>query len=385
MYLPDYQKNSIVNLMSSIAHSLGGESPYNFLPTLPPAELSACKNIILWVIDGLGYEYLLKYGQNSIFNQYLRGPITSVFPSTTAAAITTFATGVAPQQHAITGWFVHLKELGTVSAILPFRPRYGGLPFSQHHIKPNRIYRLNPLSNNLKVKSYAVMPKELVTSDYNQTAAGPTRLVPYRNLRDFFKTLAKIIRADNRPKYINAYWGEFDALSHHYGNHSQQAADHFRQLNNGLASFIKTLDNSDTTLIITADHGFIDADESRFIYLEDHPHLQETLTLPLCGEGRNAYAYVRPAKTSQFEAYIAEHLSDKIDLHRGEELIARGYFGLFEPNPRLFERIGDYVLVMKDNYIIRDVVLGEYKHVHLGHHGGVSQDEMLTPLVVIKK
>ena len=44
---------------------------------------------------------------------------TAANPPTTSAAITTFATGLAPQQHAVTGWFMHLKELGAVSTILP--------------------------------------------------------------------------------------------------------------------------------------------------------------------------------------------------------------------------------------------------------------------------
>ena len=386
MYLPNYDNGSIVNLMSSISQGLGAESLYQPLPALSPAELSASRNIVLIVIDGLGYEYLMKNGRATVFYEHLQGKITSVFPSTTAAGVTTFVTGVAPQQHALTGWFVYLKELGVVSAVLPFKPRHGGPPFSKAEVKPEEIFTQAPLAARIKAKSYAIMPRQLVKSDYNRAMAGGAKLVGYRNLSGFFKTIKRVIRSNKKQqKYIYAYWPKFDTLSHEYGNGSRKAAAHFEKLNKKLSSFLKSLNSMDTTIIITADHGFIDADESKRIELKDHPRLMETLTLPLCGEGRAAYCYVRPARTAQFEAYVAEYFGDKCELFRSEDLIAGNYFGLFEPNPRLFERVGDYVLIMKENYVLRDSLLGESRAVHIGYHGGVSREEMFVPLVVIPR
>jgi hypothetical protein len=387
MYLPNYKNGSLVNLMSSISTALGDEPLYEPLSALPPAELSLSRNIVLLVIDGLGYEYLVKHARDSILYEHLRDKTTSVFPSTTAACVTTFATGVAPQQHAITGWFMHLKELGAVSAILPFKPRYDGPPFSQAEVKPEEIFTLSLLSSKIKAKSYGVIPKGLAKSDYTRITAGTAKLVSYKNLKGFFKRIGKIIRSgkSSQQQYIYAYWPKFDTLSHEHGNGSQQVATHFRELNQRLTSFLKSRRITDTTFIITADHGFIDADKSKTIELKDHPQLMETLTLPLCGEARATYCYVRPAKAAQFEAYVAEHFSDQCHMFKSEELIAHNYFGLFEPNPKLFERVGDYVLLMKNNYVIKDSILGEARKVHIGYHGGVSEAEMFVPLVVIKK
>jgi hypothetical protein len=50
------------------------------LAALPPANLSASKNIVLLIVDGLGYEYLLNEGRGSVFCEYLTGQMTSVFP-----------------------------------------------------------------------------------------------------------------------------------------------------------------------------------------------------------------------------------------------------------------------------------------------------------------
>jgi predicted AlkP superfamily pyrophosphatase or phosphodiesterase len=366
---------------------LGGNTPYKPLAALSPTELSASRNVILLVFDGLGYEYLMNNGRDTIFYEHLQGQITSVFPSTTAACVTTFATGVAPQQHAVTGWFVYLKEVGAVSAILPFKPRYDGPPFSRAKVRLEEIVRLTPLSTGIKAKAYQVMPKGLVKSDYTRMVAGQAKLVPYKNLGGFLNRIGKLVRSgkESRQQYIYAYWPEFDTLSHKHGNGSQKTAAHFRLLNKKFASFLKSIRNTDTTIIVTADHGFVDAQGSAIIRIEDHPQLMETLTLPLCGEGRAAYCYVRPAKVDQFETYIAEHLSNKCELFKSEGLIARNYFGLFEPNPKLFDRVGDYVLLMKDNYVLRDSILGESRHMHIGYHGGISKAEMLVPLIVVRR
>ncbi len=53
--------------------------------------------------------------------------MASIFPATTATAVTTFLTGTAPQQHGITGWFMYLRE----PAALPYRPRRMQLSISQ--------------------------------------------------------------------------------------------------------------------------------------------------------------------------------------------------------------------------------------------------------------
>jgi hypothetical protein len=70
-------------------------------------------------------------------------------------------------------------------------------------------------------------------------------------------------------------------------------------------------------------------------------------------------------------------------MHRAQDLVDKNYFGLFKPHPRLIERIGDYVLIMKNNYVIRDFVLGEKEFYFTGYHGGMTRAEMIVPLIVL--
>src|SRR3989344_4941128 len=100
--LPNYKNGSVVNLMSSIGRAFGWKSEYGELKNLTSKEIKKYKNVVLIIVDGLGYEYLMKQ-ERSFLKENLRGKMTSVFLPTTTSALTSILTGVAPQQHAFTG------------------------------------------------------------------------------------------------------------------------------------------------------------------------------------------------------------------------------------------------------------------------------------------
>jgi hypothetical protein len=66
------------------------------------------------------------------------------------AAITSFLTGTAPRQHGVTGWHMYLRELGAVLAILPGRPRYGGMSFAQAGVDVVKLLGHRPLFDQLR-------------------------------------------------------------------------------------------------------------------------------------------------------------------------------------------------------------------------------------------
>ena len=90
MELPDYRGGSIVNLMRSIERALDASpcdaaQAYPELHALPARAISGARNIVLLVIDGLGYDYLTRIGPGGALRRHLKARITSVFPSTTTA------------------------------------------------------------------------------------------------------------------------------------------------------------------------------------------------------------------------------------------------------------------------------------------------------------
>ncbi len=381
--LPDYHGGSIVNLTASLIRACGGdEGLYAPLSGIDGDALSDATNIVLMVIDGLGYEYLSRHGRRGVLHGHLRGSLTSVFPSTTATAITTFLTGTAPQQHALTGWFMYVRQMDGVLAVLPFTRR-GATTESAPGVDPRVLFDQPSLFDRIKRPTYQVIPDRIANSRYNVAHSGAATTVPYRSMSQFINMIERTIRADARHKFIYAYWPELDGLGHEHGSGSRSVATHFAQLEYALERLIGQLKGSDTTLVVTADHGMIDTTPDRVIEVSDHPELARSLIRPLCGERRSAYCYVNPARTRQFETYVTEVLGEYTTLVKSGDLIAEGYFGLGDPHPALHERIGDYALLMKDNYVIKDWVPGERHHVQLGVHGGLSAEELNVPLVII--
>lgn len=385
MIKPNYQHSSIVNLMSSLNQGLGGPATgYAPLTLLPPATVANAAHVVLLVVDGLGYNYLLR--RSTLLREYLQGSMTSVFPSSTAPAITTFLTGVAPQQHAVTGWFMALRELGTVAMILPFRPRWGGADFAVAQCGVEELLGAPSLFNRLAAQSYFVIHRSLVDSPYSRAGAGAAQRLGYRDLADCLGLIERIVkkprRRDSQQNYIYAYWPRFDALSHQYGVGSHTVAEHFSDLEQTLARWLDTLAGTNTLVLLTADHGFVDTAARTNVRLSDHPHLTDCLTLPLCGEPRVAYAYVRPRRATQFEDYVQTQLAEYCELHTAENFIRAGWFGLGTPDPRLYDRIGDYVLLARDRCALKDTLPVESAWSDIGVHGGASEDEMRVPLVM---
>ena len=383
MYKPNYQNGSIVNLMSSIKKVLGGKSKYKPLENFNFSNISE-KNIVLIVVDGLGYDYLKKYGKDSFLYKNLKGKMTSVFPATTASALTTFSTGLAPQQHALTGWFMYLKEIGVVSVILPFTSRAGDLKLWKGKIRYKDIYNERSFFEDLKAISISIKHKAYIDSEYSRLVDKGAKKLSFSNLNGFFRQINKALHLTKNRKFILAYWAELDSLCHKKGVDSKEAKKHFDELDKKIKSLSQSLKNKNTAIIISADHGLIDTKEKdKIIELKNHPRFVETLAIPLSGEPRVVYCYVKPRRVRQFENYVKTEFKNFCDMYKSDDLIKNNYFGLFEPNEKLKERIGDYVLIMKKNYIMKDLVLGEKRNIFIGNHGGVSHEEMFVPLIVI--
>jgi len=363
---PDYEKGSIVNLMSSIAAALGGKSRYEHLGILSPEELSRSTNVVLFVIDGMGYNYLARNGRGSVLRKNLRGKITSVFPTNTAVCGTTFLTGAAPQQHAVSGWFVLDGKFADLSAA----------------IKTNSK-NASPISDGLLARSYLLFQKETAAKAYVKLAVGKGKLISYETFDELCKRIKGIIRAGTERKFIFAHWPGFDDLSHIHGPKSKYLQSHFKELDRKLGAFLKSIEGSNTTLIVTADHGQVETNAQR-IEPGKHPELMGTLVIPPFGDPRVAFCKVKPSKKKEFERYVTSKLGKYCTLHKCKDLVEQGYFGQFKPSRVLPERIGNYALITKGKYTVW-AETNKTGKPNKGEHGGTSDDEMFVPLCVIKK
>lgn len=382
--LPDFRGGSIVNLMASIVRARGGESCYPGLRLLPPEEIAGTTNLVLLVVDGLGYGYLREQLPDGIMARHLRGSMTSVFPSATVAAVTSFLTAEAPQQHALTGWFTHLRELGCVLTVFPGHPRYGGVGYRKAGLDPGRLFGHVPVFDRIRTRSVCVCPEDIAGSDFNRAHLGRAELRTFDRLRRMFVQAERAVRAHTDPKYLYLYWPMLDAVGHAQGMGSAAALAHAREIETALADFLDAVAGTDTLVLVTADHGQVDTTPADRIDLAAHPELAACLTLPLCGEPRAAFCYLRPARVARFEAYCREVLGDKLDLVESRELIDRGLFGLGEPHPRLAERVGDLALLMRGHHVIEEPLPNRERTPQVGVHGGLSAAEIEVPLCMFR-
>ncbi len=383
MEKPDYSGNSIVNLISSLKMSLGGHSHYAPLTDFELSDLYN-RDIVFLVIDGLGYEFLASYGEESVLFGNMKRKITSVFPATTAAAFTSLVTGAAPRQHALTGWFMYLREIGAVTAILPFHTRAGRLSLEKSKIEFRHVCKEKSIFSGLKAKSYFIQHRAYAGSQYSCFISRGAETLSFTSMNGFFRQINRSMNLSDKRKFIFAYWDKFDSICHKRGINSKKAREHFYLLDHKISLLAGSLKKKNAALIITADHGFIDTKErEKIIRLKDHPVLAGTLITPLCGDSRVAYCYVRPDRTKEFEQYVTGQLKECCRMYRSRDLIKTGLFGLFDQDARLYDRVGDYTLIMKENYIIRDTVLGERPNKNIGNHGGTSREEMFVPLIMM--
>ncbi|HUK03519.1 MAG TPA: alkaline phosphatase family protein [Burkholderiales bacterium] len=372
---PDYSGSGFVNLVASLVEAGGGWPRHAPLAALRAAELGAARNVVFLIVDGLGDNYLRENGAGGALARHRRGAISAVFPSTTASAITTSFTGATPLEHGLTGWFTYFSEAACVGAPLPFQRRGERTALAA---EPARLFTERPLFDTLAVRSLVVSWDKIIGSAYNVHHCGRAERIAYADLEGLIAQTVRAVKSGPDRKFIYAYWPEFDALSHQHGVGSARVRAHFQALDAAFGELLARLAGTDTLIVLSADHGFLDCPKDDAVELP--ASLAAQLRFPLCGERRVAFCYVHDERG--FIARAREILGDKADVRPSRELADEGWFGPGRPHPHFAERIGDVALVMRGRATVKDWLPGEPRHLHIGNHGGTSEDEMNIPLVV---
>ncbi len=379
MLRPDYAGGGFANLIASIVEACGGAPRHAPLASLLPADLAAATNVLLLIVDGLGDNYLRREGAGGALLAHRRGAITSVFPSTTASAITTSYTGWTPLEHGLTGWFTLFGEAGCVGSPLPFQRRGEKTALG---VPPAAVYRAGSLFDGLGRRGIVVSYRPIIDSTYNLHHCGRAERHAYDKLEGMVGETVAAVKSGPEPKFVYAYWPEFDTLSHRFGNDCAPTRAHFKAVDAAFGELMGKLSGTDTLVVATADHGFVDSVGADALEFADAPGLAGLLRYPLCGESRMAFCHVQEGRAREFMQRAADWLGDRAQVRPSMELAEEGWFGGGDAHPRFAERIGDVALMMHGRATVKDWTPGEPRHRHVGHHGGASADEMMIPLIV---
>ncbi len=402
--LPDYGAGGLFGFIRSVADFLDGqrwgfapvpsESPAGRVdpvldrsvePGHPPDDASD-RVLVFLLVDGLGDGFLQHHGEGSHLLARRRSRMTSVFPSTTASAVTATLTGLSPAAHGLTGWFINDTRFGGVLAPLPMKMR------ADHSNVPGwratrRLFPYPTLFMHRQRPSMLVMPADIAHSPFSLRHGRGAGLMPHTGLASLADAMVSAVDYLGRGRsggYVHAYYPEFDALSHAFGCGSDEALAEFRAVDACFATLLERLAGRNCDLVVSADHGFIDSPPECFVRLERYPEALDMMVRPMWGERRAAFCEIRPGAEQDFAALVRSELAGKAALAPSADVLAAGLLGPGPEHERLRERIGTHLLLMEHGWTIWDHRAGESEHEMIGVHGGLSADEMWVPFIHVR-
>jgi hypothetical protein len=281
---------------------------------------------------------------------------------------------------------MYFKELGCSSLSLPFSSRFYNKSYNELQINPSEVFCYRNIFDRFEIPYQIISPKVTLESAYSNYSFGSKHKTGFENHADFFKTLDKVLMNEiesvrKKQNFIYAYYPYFDEFSHIYGTESGNCRDLYKKIETSMEKMHNKFKDSGTLFILTADHGLMNIKAENKLNLHNYPELRSCLSMPLSGEGRVPFCYVRPSKLSYFRNKIENEFSEYCDMISIEEAQEMELFGTGKASSKFFERVGDYILLMKDGYIMTDSVLNEKSHPFIGYHGGLSAEELYVPLV----
>lgn len=369
---PDY-KNSTINMISSILNKYGVESEYN---TIEPLDniIRDVDNVVLFIFDGLGNNILNSSSKNGLFNKNKIREITSVFPSTTVAGINTISSGLSPIEHGWLGWTLYFSEVDRTIEV--FRNRYVGHK-EEVTLDYNRILKYENIFTKIN--------KCGVDCNYFRPNTIPNDMedaknFTYKSLKKGLKTLHNELLNNDKNSFTYFYYDDPDKTLHIRGTKSFIVKYKIRRIEKLISKYYSKL-KENTVFIISADHGLTDIDG--YIYLRDDKDIYKMLKRRTSIETRATSVLVKNKYKEKFKEIFLKKYGDKFEVLTKEEVIENNIFGFGNPHDKVDSFIGDYLVIAKDKWCLHYST--EHKNKFKASHAGMTEDEMIIPLIVMNK
>ncbi|WP_018946799.1 alkaline phosphatase family protein [Thioalkalivibrio sp. AKL17] len=371
----------LLDLLGRIEASLNPDAPAHAgaLAGIDPA-LGPDTHVVLWLIDGFAEDYRR---HTPLMQADHHATLETVFPSTTATAITSILTGRHPAHHGLLGWNTRLAEPARTLTVLMAEERGADdQPARLDHrelaarVQPDRII------DRLGCPSTFIGPKWIGHAPYNRMMSEGAGFVGFDGISDLPARVAAHVRAHPGPHFTYVYWSELDHLGHEYGPGSPEVERHLKQLDLAYTATCAQLAGTDAVMLTTADHGMRPVE--RRLDLREAPDVQDCLRHRLTGEPRAALAHVREGREARFEAAVAQAFGDDIALLPREAWMASDTpaptLGPGPEHPELHARAGDYLLLPAADAYLVDPPADDGGPFFRGAHGGLSPEERRIPL-----
>ena len=366
--LPEYGGACIDQVVAAATANGRYAPPAAPPPWLPEPAMDAAQ-VVLLVLDGLGWAQLKdRPGLAPTMNAMAGGPITTVAPSTTAAALTSITIGAPPATHGVVGYRLRVDG-DRVLNVLRWKT---GLGDARTAIPPEDFQPLQPFG---ATKASVVTRAAVAESGFTRAHMAGARVYGWRMPSTIVATVGALLRDGER--FVYAYYDGVDKVAHEFGfgptyDAEVVAAD---RLVHDLIGVLP----AGAVLLVVSDHGQVDVGD-RVVTL--HPEVAD-LTTMLSGEGRFRWLHARPGMLDRLADAAHRHYDDVAWVRTRHEAVAQGWFG-GSLTPIVAERLGDVVVAPRELIAVLDPADPGEQWMRC-RHGSLTSAEMLVPLLASRR
>lgn len=331
-----------------------------------PEPLWTAAQVVLLVLDGLGWEQLRERAALApVLAGMDGGPITSVAPTTTAAALTSISTGRPPAEHGVVGYRLRVGPREVLN-VLRWNTAAGD---ARQRIVPT-VFQPCPAFDGASPP--VVTRAEFADSGFTLAHLSGARLHGWRVLSGLVVEVRQLLRAGE--PLVCAYYDGIDKVAHARGFGEFYDAE-LVAVDRLVGDLVDALPPG-AALVVTSDHGQVHVD-GRPIELAREVAADVDL---FSGEARFRWLHARPGTADRLAAAAERLYGDVAWVRTRRQVIDDGWLG-GEPAPDVADRLGDVALVPFAPVAFLDPTdPGESSLVC--RHGSLTGAEMLVPLLV---
>ena len=338
--------------------------------------LGAANRIVLVLVDGLGAAALrARAGHARGLSAASGASIDTVFPTTTAAALASLATGERPGQHGLVGYSVLDAANDRV---------INQLSGWDDRLDPARWQREPTLFERAVADGLAAVvvgPARYSDSGFTHAVLRGAEYRAAASIADRFEVAAAWLREPGPAGVLYLYVPELDSIAHASGWESIEWTERLETVDAEVRRLAAVLGSRDG-MLVTADHGIVDIPVSAHLLIDTAPDLLAGIR-HVAGEPRCLQLHFEPSLSAQERDAVVgrwrDAESDRSWVATREESIVANWFG--EVDPEVEPRIGDILIAARKNVAYYDGRTAD-KHslAMIGQHGSWSPAELQVPL-----
>ena len=355
---------SLTGVVPQVVAALGGTSDW-----FAPARSS-----IVFVIDGLGAHNLAARAGHARFLSSAgskKDVARTVFPSTTASALTSLLTGTAPGEHGIVGYRALVPDADEVINQLRGWDTDGldaswqrAVPFTERFAAEGR-------------PAFIVSKAEYAGTGFTHATMRGAEFVAATDVAERTR-IAADLAARHPGAFVYVYAPDLDAIGHKRGWQSDEWVAALERVDAAARTLGDALAPG-TGALVTADHGMVDVPRHRHVLLAEGSPLLDGVR-HIGGERRMLHLYAEADAATDLLSRWREAEAGRSWVLSRDEAIAADLFGPVDA--AVLPRIGDIVVAARSGIAYYDDRLDDKGAQRMvGQHGSLTNEERSIPLI----